>query len=99
MENNLVHNGVTVKRNSKKVKLPKRYVPILEALEDHLSLSKGKPLGRGWKNYGPYKQMGPNCYHCHLHNKYVAVWNITKEGGNTICEIVYAGTREKIPKK
>lgn len=92
-------DSVEVKFNPKNVKLPERFVPILEALMEHLKLSKGKPLGRGWKNYGPYKQKGPNCYHCHLNKRYVAVWTITKEDGKTICEIVYAGTREKIPKK
>lgn len=99
MQTNHVSNGVRVKFNPKNVKLPKSIVPIFDALVEHLKLSKGKPLGRGWKNYGPYQQKGPNCYHCHLNLRYAALWIITKEGGETICEIVYAGTREKIPKK
>lgn len=99
METNPTTDSVEVKVNPKNVKLPAKLGYIFNSLVEHLRLSKGKPLGRGWKNYGPYKQKGPNCYHCHLNRDYVAAWIIKKEGDKTICEIVYAGTREKIPKK
>lgn len=99
METNQTTECVEVKVNPKNVKIPRRLIPVFQSLVEHLQLSKGKPLGRGWKNYGSYKQKGANYYHCHLSRDYVAVWSITKKGDKTICEIVYAGTREKIPKK
>jgi len=37
---------------------------ILEALEQDLRDTAGKPLGRGWRGLGPVRQYAPNAYHC-----------------------------------
>lgn len=86
-----------VKRYPKREELPAKVVALFEALLEDLNDSKGKPFGRKWKNCGHYKQLGENFYHCHLTPSYVVVWKIVEEDGVTICKVVYAGTREKVP--
>ena len=99
METEQIDDSVRVKVRYKNVNLPDELEQHFKSLVEHLKATKGKPLGKGWKNCGPYKQKGPNYYHCHLNRNHVALWFIEKEGDKTICEVVYAGTREKVPKK
>lgn len=74
---------------------------ILDALEQDLRETSGKPLGRGWQSLGPVKQYGSDAYHCHLTRSKVALWRILNDGkGNTrivICLFEYVGTRGKAP--
>ena len=74
---------------------------ILEALEQDLRETAGKPLGRGWQNLGPVRQYAANAWHCHFTRKQVAVWLIeTDEKGQVrvvLCRFEYVGTREKAP--
>lgn len=74
---------------------------IIEALEQDLRETAGKPLGRGWHNLGPVRQYGADAYHCHFTKNKVALWRILDDGkGNTrivICRFEYVGTRGKAP--
>ena len=74
---------------------------ILEALEEDMRATKGKPLGRGWHNLGPVRQYADNAYHCHLTRDIVALWVIVEsEDGNikiTVCTVEFVGTRGKAP--
>jgi len=74
---------------------------ILEALEQDLRETAGKPLGRGWQNLGPVRQYAANAWHCHFTRNKVAVWLIEIDGtGQTrvvLCRFEYVGTRGKAP--
>lgn len=66
---------------------------ILDALELDLILTAGKPLGKGWHNLGPLRQLGDNIWHCHFTRNKVAVWEIGIDGSITICKFEYIGER------
>ena len=75
---------------------------ILDALEEDMRETGGKPLGRGWASLGPLRQYAKNAYHCHLTRNKVAVWLIT--AGETedeikavFCRFEYVGQRGKAP--
>ena len=74
---------------------------ILEALEQDLRETAGKPLGRGWQSLGPLRQYAPNAYHCHLTRNKVALWMIYEDGkGETkvvLCRFEYVGQRGRAP--
>ena len=74
---------------------------ILDALEQDLRETAGKPLGRGWQNLGPVRQYAANAWHCHFTRNKVAVWLIeTSAKGQTrvvLCRFEYVGTRGKAP--
>jgi len=74
---------------------------ILEALEQDLRETAGKPLGRGWQNLGQVRQYAPNAWHCHFTRNKVAVWLIEADrDGQTrvvLCRFEYVGTRGKAP--
>lgn len=74
---------------------------ILDALEQDLRETAGKPLGRGWSSLGPVRQYGEDAYHCHLTRNKVAVWLIQEDGkGQTrvvLCRFEYVGSRGKAP--
>ena len=74
---------------------------ILEALEQDLRETAGKPLGRGWASLGPVRQYASNAWHCHLTRNTVAVWLILEEkDGSTkivLCRFEYVGSRGKAP--
>lgn len=85
--------------------LSKNERAILEALEQDMRETGGKPLGRGWSSLGPLRQYAGNAYHCHLTRNKVAVWLIdqetTKQGRErvkvTFCLFEYVGSRDKAP--
>jgi len=74
---------------------------ILEALEQDLRETAGKPLGRGWQSLGPVKQYAANAWHCHFTRNKVAVWLIETDGKGqarvVLCRFEYVGTRGKAP--
>lgn len=74
---------------------------ILDALEQDLRETAGKPLGRGWQSMGPVRQYGDDAYHCHLTRNKVALWRILDDGKGSlrivICRFEYVETRGKAP--
>jgi hypothetical protein len=84
-----------------KESLPKREKDILEALEQDLRETAGKPLGRGWHNLGPVRQYAQNAYHCHFTKNMVALWLIIGDGKGAsrvvICRFEYIGQRGDAP--
>jgi hypothetical protein len=74
---------------------------ILEALEQDLRETAGKPLGRGWRSLGPVRQYAPNAYHCHLTRNKVALWLIFEDGKGeakvVLCRFEYVGQRGRAP--
>ena len=82
-------------------KLTRAELEILQALEQDMRETDGKPLGRGWQHLGPVRQYASNAFHCHLTRNTVALWTIDKDGrGNTIvtvCTFEYVGKRSAAP--
>ncbi len=74
---------------------------ILEALEEDVRATHGKPFGRGWKNLGPVRQYAANAYHCHLTRTIVALWTIDQSSDGslkiTFCTFEYIGARGSAP--
>lgn len=88
---------IVFRRNDKKT-LPEKIASIMDLLEADLRKYNGKPAGQGWENYGPYRQMGKNFFHCHLDYRHVAVWEVVQApSGDCHCYIRYVGTRENMP--
>lgn len=78
-------------------KLSARERAILEALEEDLRATGGKPFGRGWQSLGPLRQCGDDIWHCHLTRNKVAVWRILPNGDVALCRFEYVGERGNAP--
>jgi hypothetical protein len=91
----------TKKALKEKDALPETERAILDALEQDLRDTAGKPLGRGWKNLGPIRQYADNAWHCHFTQRKVAIWLIENEGKGkariVLCRFEYVGARGRAP--
>lgn len=77
--------------------LTRREKDILEALEQDMRETGGKPYGRGWQSLGPLRQCGNDMWHCHLTRNKVAIWSITEDGTIIFCRFEYIGHRGNAP--
>lgn len=77
--------------------LTAREKAILDALEQDMRETGGKPLGRGWQSLGPLRQCGNDAWHCHLTRNKVAVWRILEDGRIIFCRFEYVGHRGNAP--
>lgn len=71
---------------------------IMDALEQDLRETAGKPFGRGWQSLSSLDKQ--NSMHCHLTYRKVAVWTVEESKDEikiTLCRFEYVGTREKAP--
>ncbi len=79
-------------------KLTQTEQAIMDALEQDLRETAGKPYNRGWQSLGMLK--GTSFMHCHITYRKVAVWEIEEHGDAitiVLCRFDYVGTREKAP--
>ncbi|WP_156955855.1 hypothetical protein [Solidesulfovibrio alcoholivorans] len=85
------------KAQRQKDALSKKLRPILDALEQHLLETAGKPYGRGWDSLGPLPELDGKM-HCHLNFKNVAIWDIqeksSKGSTETTILVEYVGKRD-----
>ena len=71
---------------------------ILDALEQDLRETAGKPFARGWKSLGELR--GQGLMHCHLTYRTVAIWDVEEHGTEikiVLCRFEYIGKRGKAP--
>lgn len=73
---------------------------ILDALEQDLRETSGKPFGRGWSSLGPLRQYGSDAFHCHMTRNKVAIWRVIEDAGTIriiLCRFEYIGDRGNAP--
>lgn len=97
MAKGLKMDDAVIKYSLKIKKIPHKIKEILPLLEEDLRRTNGKPYNCGWKHFGPLKQLGNDCFHCHLNHNYVAVWRVDEATKPVHCYITYVGTHEKAP--